>query len=149
MPSLYDDRARAEITGRLERLTPQNVQRWGKMQPAQLLPHLGDSFRRALGDTPTEPPRSGIARFAPVRYLYIHHIKWPEGKIQSPAGSFRTPSTGWDGDRKIVLGLIARFAATSREKLSPYHPTLGRMTPRDWGVLMYKHLDHHLRQFSA
>jgi hypothetical protein len=149
MSSLYDGRARIAIIERLERLTPQNQQRWGKMSIAQLMPHLGDSLRRALGDTPSVPPTSGLGRFWLVRYLYIYHIKWPQGKIQSPAGSFRTPSTGWDSDRKIIMDLIERFVTTRGDTLSPIHPTLGRMTSRDWGTLLYKHLDHHLRQFSA
>jgi len=149
MPSIYEERPRAEIIGRLERLTPQNEQRWGKMSIGQLLPHLGDSVRRALGDTPTPRPTSGLGRFWPVRYLFIYLIKWPEGKIPSPKGSFKTPSTGWDSDRKIVVDLIARFVVAKPDMLSRYHPTLGRMSARDWGALLYKHTDHHLRQFSA
>ena len=29
------------------------------------------------------------------------------------------------------------------------HSFFGRLTPEEWAVLMYKHLDHHLRQFGA
>jgi len=29
------------------------------------------------------------------------------------------------------------------------HSFFGRMTPDEWAVLMYKHVDHHLRQFGA
>ena len=29
------------------------------------------------------------------------------------------------------------------------HSFLGKITGDDWGVVMYKHLDHHLRQFGA
>jgi hypothetical protein len=25
----------------------------------------------------------------------------------------------------------------------------GKMTPEEWAILMYKHLDHHLRQFGV
>jgi Protein of unknown function (DUF1569) len=29
------------------------------------------------------------------------------------------------------------------------HSFFGRMTADEWAILMYKHLDHHLRQFGA
>jgi hypothetical protein len=28
------------------------------------------------------------------------------------------------------------------------HPAFGRMSHRAWGVLGYRHLDHHFRQFG-
>jgi hypothetical protein len=29
------------------------------------------------------------------------------------------------------------------------HPFFGPLTPAEWGNLMYKHIDHHLRQFGV
>jgi transposase InsO family protein len=29
------------------------------------------------------------------------------------------------------------------------HPFFGNLTPQEWSRGMYKHLDHHLRQFGA
>jgi transposase InsO family protein len=29
------------------------------------------------------------------------------------------------------------------------HSFFGTMTPEQWSILMYKHLDHHLRQFGV
>ena len=29
------------------------------------------------------------------------------------------------------------------------HSFFGRLVPEEWAVLMYKHLDHHLRQFGV
>ena len=29
------------------------------------------------------------------------------------------------------------------------HPAFGRLARRAWGVLAYRHLDHHLRQFGV
>lgn len=29
------------------------------------------------------------------------------------------------------------------------HPIMGSYTPAEWGKGMYKHLDHHLRQFGV
>jgi len=32
---------------------------------------------------------------------------------------------------------------------APDHPAFGRMNSRDWGTLVHRHVDHHLRQFGA
>jgi hypothetical protein len=147
--SLRDPAGRSAILDRLSRLTPSHERRWGKMDPAQLLPHLADGLRMALGEKKSEgKPRCGLGR-AIFRSLAIHRLPWPEGKIQSPPGAFRTPSAGWEQDRQTVMGLIERLAVAESGQLAVEHPTFGRMKPRDWDVLQFRHLDHHLRQFGV
>ena len=119
------------------------------MQPAQLLPHLAGGLRMALGELTPQGSPPGAVRGAIWRYLAIHRLPWPEGKIQSPPGAFSTPSLGWERDRELVVELIERFATAPPDKLGLIHPMFGRMKPRDWDVLQYRHLDHHLRQFGV
>lgn len=46
--------------------------------------------------------------------------------------------------------VIDRFVAGGPSKCTAYpHAFFGKLTPEQWGELMYKHLDHHLRQFDA
>ena len=147
--SLRDARGRRAILDRLAALTPQHARRWGRMDPEQLLPHLATGVRLALGEWNAEGSPPGRIRGALLRFFAIHHLPWPEGKIQSPPGAFSTPSAGWQRDKEIVLELIERFATTPPEKLGMIHSSFGRMTPRDWDVLQYRHFDHHLRQFGV
>ena len=147
--SLCDPVGRQSILDRLARLTPEHSRRWGRMEPAQLLPHLAGGLRMALGEVTLQGSPPGAIRGAIWRYLAIHRLKWPEGKIQSPPGAFSTPSLGWERDREVVLELIERFATAPLATLGTIHPMFGRMKPRDWDVLQYRHLDHHLRQFGV
>jgi hypothetical protein len=71
------------------------------------------------------------------------------GQWPAHGSAFSTPSLGWERDRQVVFELIERFATTPPEKLGVVHPSFGRMRPRDWDVLQYRHLDHHLRQFGV
>ncbi|HEX9892785.1 MAG TPA: hypothetical protein VGA78_02630 [Gemmatimonadales bacterium] len=147
--SLRDPEGRRSILDRLAALTPEHPRTWGRMEPAQLLPHLAGGLRMALGERKAEGSPSGWLPAPVWRYLAIHVLPWPEGKIQSPPGAFNTPSLGWQRDREVVVELIERFAATPPEKLGGAHPTFGRMRALDWDVLQYRHLDHHLRQFGV
>ena len=42
--------ARAEILRRIEALTPRSERRWGRMTPHQMVCHLSDACRAALGE---------------------------------------------------------------------------------------------------
>ena len=119
------------------------------MEPAQVLPHLATSLRMALGEQTVQDTPPGPIRGAIVRYLGIYVLPWPHGRIKAFTGAFSTPSAGWQRDRELVVELIERFAVTPPDKLGVVHPKLGRMNARDWDVLQYRHLDHHLRQFGA
>jgi hypothetical protein len=53
-------------------------------------------------------------------------------------------------EQERLCGLIDRFAATGPAGCTTHpHSFFGRMTPEEWAILMYKHLDHHLRQFGV
>src|SRR6266849_5635095 len=53
-------------------------------------------------------------------------------------------------ERQRLRESIDRFAA-SGPGICTKHPHFffGPLTPLEWSVLMYQHLDHHLRQFGA
>jgi hypothetical protein len=49
-----------------------------------------------------------------------------------------------------LRGLIDRFVASGPAGCTNHpHSFFGRLTPEEWAILMYKHLDHHLRQFGV
>jgi len=53
-------------------------------------------------------------------------------------------------EREKLLGLIDRFAAGGPDACTTNpHAFFGPMTPQEWAILQYKHLDHHLRQFGV
>ena len=52
-------------------------------------------------------------------------------------------------EKEKLLGLIDDFyAERNKEKWDP-HPAFGQFSHDQWGMLQYKHLDHHLRQFGV
>jgi hypothetical protein len=55
-----------------------------------------------------------------------------------------------DVERARVSALVDRFASAGPGGCTTRpHAFFGPMTPDEWSILMYKHLDHHLRQFGA
>jgi hypothetical protein len=148
MRSIRDPSTRGDIIRRLEALSPDNRRLWGMMELPRMIAHLGDQIRIALGDIAVRRVY-GPLRFAPTRYLVLHVMPWPKAKAKSPPEALTTQPTDFDSDRTTLLSLIERFAATPEADLVPVHPLFGRMTARDWDVLTWRHIDHHLRQFDA
>jgi hypothetical protein len=53
-------------------------------------------------------------------------------------------------ERQRLCGLIDRFVAGGPARCTKHpHSFFGPLKPEEWAELMYKHLDHHLRQFGA
>jgi hypothetical protein len=53
-------------------------------------------------------------------------------------------------ERKRLCALIDRFAEAGPQGCTTHpHTFFGRLTADEWATLMYKHLDHHLRQFGV
>jgi hypothetical protein len=55
----------------------------------------------------------------------------------------------WQFEIDDVNRLLDGFAQRDRDGRWPDHPVFGRMRGSSWGVLVYRHMDHHLRQFGV
>ncbi len=147
MRSMFDTACRSELLGRLRRMSPQARARWGRMTAPQMVMHLSDQMRHTLGDRPCERRPSRLS-WPIVRWLAIHWLPWPKGRIQGPPEAFSTPPSHWEADLASLEALVERFGASQQVKDWPEHALFGTMSVRDWGVFCYRHFDHHLRQFG-
>ncbi len=61
-----------------------------------------------------------------------------------------TEEKDFETEKQRLTGLVNTFCDGGPEKASAsMHSFLGRLNREEWGVMMFKHLDHHLRQFGA
>ena len=154
--TLHDARARAAITERIGRLSPDATPRWGSMTPGAVLCHLADAVRVTLGERRVDP---APIRFRPIiKQLALSPIPFPRGRIRAPAGvdpeRDGTAPTDFEDDREQLLAAIERYAQTPLDTTAagftvPDPPRLGPLTARHWSFFQYKHTDHHLRQFGV
>jgi len=148
MHTLFDDDARAGIRARLDRLTAQQRPLWGKMDAGRMVVHLTAQLRAGLGELQCAPKKTPMNNWL-MRRLVIYVIPWPKGTPTAP--EFLTqPTSTWDEDVAALRSAMDRFAA--RGEGGPWttdHPAFGRLTGRMWGVLAWRHMDHHLRQFGV
>jgi hypothetical protein len=69
------------------------------------------------------------------------------GKFTAPELLARAPAA-WNGEVEALGATIDRFAGRTPSGSWLPHPAFGRLSGRAWGVLSYRHMDHHFRQFG-
>ena len=147
MPTFWNEADRQHLVSRLRRLTPEASHRWGRLDAPGVLAHLHESARMALGELEIKPRRLPI-RHPPLKQLIIFVFPFPKGAPTAPELICRQ-ATDWPAEMKALESAFDRLVA--RDPAGPWrdHPAFGRMTRRAWGVLIYRHTDHHLRQFGV
>lgn len=146
MKTLFDERHRHGLLARIDRVTADSRPQWGKMNAEMMLAHLVASMRMAAGELPTKSKKLFI-RFFPLRELLVYWLPWPKGV---PTAEELLPSDrGTVEDNKRELARLIRTVGESTSTTWPTHPAFGNLGRRGWGVLTWRHLDHHLRQFGV
>lgn len=146
MKSIWQISSRQEIEHRLDNLTANSQARWGKFTAPQMVCHLIEALRMGLGDLKVPSRNTPFKRF-PLKQFIIYVAPFPKGAPTAPQLLAREPQE-WNGEVTQLKELLRRFAGGSFKSF-PEHPAFGKLSRRAWGTLVYKHMDHHLRQFGV
>jgi hypothetical protein len=145
--SIFDAAARAALLARIDALDATAPARWGKFTAPRMISHLISAVRMALGEETCKDRPSFLSNRV-VRYLVIHVLPFPRGAPTAREMLSRAPES-WAADVAAVKALIERAAANGRDGPWARHPAFGAISGHDWGVLIHKHVQHHLVQFGA
>jgi Protein of unknown function (DUF1569) len=149
MKEIFEPAVRQEIAERISRLQADQRPLWGQMQVDQMLQHTQRPLKVAMGEMEIRPkfmlrilgPFFKDILVGPKPYRQSI-TTLPEYKI--------TSSASFEQSRQDLLALLDKVYAYGPEAMSKRrHPVFGPLTPKEWGVSHYKHLDHHLRQFGV
>ena len=150
MKNLFEPSTAQEIKTRLAHLHPDSERQWGKMNAAQTLAHCAVGIEMAIGEV--RPPRVLIGRIlGPIIKPMAFREEEPMRRNSPTAPALIVQDErDLQTERERLNSLIDRFAATGPEICTTHpHAFFGRLTPDEWSAWMYKHLDHHLRQFGV
>jgi Protein of unknown function (DUF1569) len=139
-----------EMRTRLRRLKADSARQWGKMSVAQMLAHCSVGFQTATGEV--RPPRALIGRMIGPAVKRVALRDGEPMRRNSPTAKVFvvTGERDFETERQRLSAMIDSFASAGPSGCTDHpHVFFGRLTPDEWSILMYKHLDHHLRQFGA
>jgi hypothetical protein len=148
MGSILNENDRVEICSRLRSLSASSKGRWGNMDVVGMLQHLRLSARMALGELPVPSANKRVFQAFPMKHLILYVFPFPKGAPTAPELK-PVGAESFEAERAAVLELTERIAVGAPEGGAPAHPLFGPLTWKEWGVVTYKHTDHHLKQFRA
>jgi len=113
-----------------------------------MLQHLRLSANMTLGALSLPSANKRAFQVFPLKHLILYVLPFPKGAPTAP-GLKPGDATSFEEERGVLLELFERIGTGPTEGAGPEHPLFGPLTWREWGVVTYKHADHHLKQFGA
>ena len=149
MQSIFEKNTFKAIQQRIQQLSPDAKALWGKMTVAQMLAHCTEGMKMAAGEI--HLPRVFLGRIVGrfLKDIYYNEKPFPK-HINTDKALVIREDKDFKTEQQRLLDSVEKFHIGGPEKCTKTpHPFLGDFTPEQWAMGMYKHLDHHLRQFGA
>ncbi len=147
MKSIFDVTTRQEIIDRINTLNENSTAQRGKMNVYQMIKHCIMWEEMLQGKTQYKQSLLGrlfgkialkdMMKDEPIKHN-IPTVPW--FKITDNRGDIASAKAEW-------IKLLAEHS--SKEPAGFMHPFFGQLTPEQAWYMDYKHIDHHLKQFSS
>lgn len=151
MRHLFEADTVDEVHQRLQQLRPDSRRQWGKMTVTQMMAHCSASLEMAMGHV--RPPRMLVGRVMGPLVKPLALMENAEMRRNVPTAKelmVAVDEKDFAKERNRLKETVSSFAAAGSGGCTSHpHFFFGRLKPKEWAMLMYKHVDHHLRQFGA
>lgn len=132
---------------RINALSLSSKRKWGTMTVEEMAVHCTKQLQLALGEIPSVPQGSALMRTALVKWISFSALPWPKGsmtpnEMNKDKNSFQLKEI--ETEKSELINHLDKVIQAST--LFP-HPFFGTLSRKEWGQLIYKHIDHHLQQF--
>jgi len=150
MKNLFEPNDLEFLTARITQLRPESERQWGTMTPAQALAHCSLGIQTATGEL--RPQRALIGRV--LGPLIKPKVVGNDEPMRRNSPTMKEIIVRSDPDfvaeQTRLINRLTRFASAGPQGCTTHpHAFFGQLTPDEWAIVMYKHVDHHLRQFGA
>ena len=118
------------------------------MNCAQMLAHCQKPFLLAFGELKMKRGLVGklLGGWAKKKFIVSED---PFGKNSPTDPQFRMTGTfDFEREQAGLIALVKRYGEEGAQATDP-HPFFGPLSANEWDRLMWKHIDHHLRQFDV
>ena len=150
MKNLFEPHDLESLKTRIAQLHPDSPRQWGKMSLSQALAHCSLGVQMATGEL--HPKRKLIGRIlGPMIKPKVVGDDEPMRR-NSPTipETIATQDPDFATEQARLLTLLDQFAAAGPNHCTTHpHAFFGPLTPNEWAIIAYKHIDHHLRQFNS
>lgn len=149
MKSLYEKSVCDELLNRIDQLTPESKALWGKMNVSQMLAHTAAGMDMASGRLNIKRVFMGKLIGGFLKSFYTNDKPFNKN-TPTAAELVKADASDFEKEKENLKTLMKEFSEGGIEKCTSFpHPFFGKLKAEDWGIGIYKHTDHHLRQFGV
>lgn len=146
MKTIFDHHVLAELIGRIVALPIPGKANWGKMDTYQMLKHCTMNEEIFLGQRQYSRLFAGRL-FGKMALRQMLKDEQPLKKNQPTHPELKIVSTGdIEREKQRWIKLLEEYKNYTFTGFM--HPFFGKMSRAEIGRFVYKHTDHHLRQFE-
>ena len=150
MNTVFDKSTRDALIHRINALNKDSKAQWGKMNVHQMVKHCTLWEEMVHYNKKYKRPFIGILfgkmflknELKDGSLMRKNNPSIPELIVKDVKGSIESEKMKW-------ISLIKGYEQYSLPDFSFVHPFFGKMTREQIGYFVYKHNDHHLRQFNS
>jgi len=149
MKNIFDKEVKDEILIRIGNLKVDSNRNWGKMTITQMFAHLTRAIKIPKGETKIK--RAFIGRILAPFFKSLYYNDKPYPKNMKMGIDPHIPDAKYfEIEKRKLMKIVDEFSEYYSSKCaSNPHPFFGYLTSEQWGKAVYKHIDHHLRQFDG
>ena len=147
MKTVFDKHTRNELIQRIDMLDKNSMAQWGKMNVYQMLKHCTLAEEMYLGKK--EYKRVFLGRIiGPMVLKNMLKDETPMSRNAPTSNHFIVTENAGDveNEKKKWIALLHEYEQFSKPEIQ--HWFFGKMNKEQVGLFVYKHTDHHLRQFN-
>jgi hypothetical protein len=153
MKDLFDPVLVEDTKNRILQLSRESAPQWGSMAVAQTLAHCTSGIEMAMGVIQAKRAPFPASLIGPMIKPLVFRDDKPMRRNSPSSPELFSPAPTqleFTSERSRLIAAIEGFASQGAAGCSRYpHPFFGPLNPQQWAILMYKHVDHHLRQFGV
>lgn len=145
--SIHNENDRARLATRIHTLQPHSARQWGKMTVPQMLGHCALFDRWIQSNEPNRQTLMGKLVGRPLLRRMLRPDKNMPRNV--PTMPKLLPPTGieFTAAREAWLASLEDYAGYSANIF--VHDFFGPLSHEEVGAFVWKHADHHLKQFNA
>ena len=151
MKSVFNQADVAELTDRINMLTPQSKPLWGKMSAGQMLAHCNVSYELTY-EAEKHPKPNAFVKLL-LRFLVKPTVTGPKPyprNMRTAPAFLMTEDKTFEMEKTRLLDYLNKTLSLGPEYFNDREShSFGRLSTAEWNTMFYKHLDHHLHQFDV
>ncbi|MFL0161253.1 DUF1569 domain-containing protein [Aquirufa salirivi] len=149
-PSIFSSETSQQIFDRIDALQPDSPALWGKMNVSQMLAHLCVPYEQIKGENTQQVPwfmKLILKLF--LKKTLTNELPYQKNTPTAPA-FIKVEIHDYENEKRRLKSYIGDIEKLGAVQLCQQPSlSLGMLKESEWNNMLYKHLDHHLKQFGV